>query len=561
MRQAQALNIMLSGANVFLTGAPGAGKTFVLNKYIHRARTTGKNVAVTASTGIAATHIGGVTIHSWSGLGIRDVLSEWDKTMLASNTQLVKRYNATDVLVIDEVSMLHGSRLDMVNETAKLLRGSDDPFGGMQVILVGDLFQLPPVSRNTELVDFAHTSAAWNELDPNICYITEQHRVAGEDGLLDLLTAMRRGELETMHQEMLQSRLGQHSDAGKAITRLYSHNIDVDAINARHLLALKSESHTYHMRTKGAKARVEGLIKSLLAPEELVLKIGAEVMFVANDFATGFVNGSRGVVVGFENSLPLVKSHKGKVIKVEPYSWTISEDGRVKAEAVQLPLRLAWAITIHKSQGMSLDAAEIDLSKSFTPGMGYVALSRVRSLEGLYLAGINAMALQLHPDIYEFDRRLMAASSELAATTLDYKGDNEATSDGTAQFDEALFQKLRAWRLEQAKREHVAPFMVAHDATLQDLAARPPENRQQLMGTKGFGPTKVEKYSTSLLGIITAHNEQSTSKPVSSAWQKDEDAMLLAAFKKGVLLADISQSLDRTPDEIWQRLQQLLLTQ
>src|ERR1700760_1623196 len=136
MRQAQALRVMMSGKSVFLTGAPGAGKTYVLNQFIKQAVRTGKNVAVTASTGIAATHIGGTTIHSWSGLGIKDFLTDWDRERLQSTERLVKRYNAADILVIDEVSMLHGQRLNMVNEVAKLLRKSDKPFGGLQVVLV-----------------------------------------------------------------------------------------------------------------------------------------------------------------------------------------------------------------------------------------------------------------------------------------------------------------------------------------------------------------------------------------------------------------------------------------
>jgi len=509
MRQAQALHIMLSGQSVFLTGAPGAGKTYVLNEFIQRARQQGKALAVTASTGIAATHIGGTTIHSWSGLGIRDRLSQYEQEWLKNNDRLRKRYNSIDILVIDEISMLHGNRLDMVNLACKILRDNPAPFGGLQVILVGDLFQLPPVNRAGELVDFAHVSAAWQELDPQICYITEQHRQSA-DALLDLLEAMRSGELGDMHIEALQSRHGQLPEAETPVTRLFTHNIDVESINQRHLQALDGESKRFAMQTKGAAAKIEQLVKSVLAPEQLDLKVGAEVMFVANDFAAGFVNGSRGRVIRFDNGSPVVQLVDGREITVEPHSWTLTEDDRKRAEVSQLPLRLAWAITIHKSQGMSLDAAQIDLSKSFTPGMGYVALSRVRSLEGIYLAGINNMALQLHPDIFEFDRRLQRSSAALAEQTPDVAPADP--SEEAVMPDDALLDKLKAWRLERARQDHVSPFMIAHNVSLEAIAARPPHTMQQLLGIKGFGPAKQQAYGAELLELVAAHLDDQTSK-------------------------------------------------
>lgn len=505
MRQAQALSVLLSGVNVFLTGAPGAGKTYVLNEFVKRARKRGKTVAVTASTGIAATHLNGTTIHSWSGLGIRDSLSQHDLDWLGANERLKKRYNATDILVIDEVSMLHGVRLDMVNAACKLLRQNDQPFGGMQVVLVGDLFQLPPVSVGREVFDFAHLSSAWQELAPHICYISEQHRQT-EDGLLNLLTALRSGDFEESHLELLNTRKGQDSH-GVTVTRLYTHNRDVDSINNRHLQALQVDSKTYSMATKGAQAKVEQLIKSVLAPDKLQLKQGAEVMFVANNFAEGFVNGTRGQIIGFSETWPLVRLHDNdRIIKVEPHTWSLNEDGRVRAEVSQLPLRLAWAITIHKSQGMSLDAAEIDLSQAFTPGMGYVALSRVRSLDGVFLLGLNPTALLLHPDIYEFDRMLKQDSAGLAARTQDVPDEDQETEDpGIAPYDQELFQALRAWRYAEARDQAVAPYLVAHDATLMELARRMPQTMAQLSAVKGFGPMKIQKYGTELVALVTAH--------------------------------------------------------
>ena len=411
MKQQTALGVMLSGKSVFLTGPPGAGKTYVLNQFIRRATSAGKQVAVTASTGIAATLINGTTIHSWSGLGVREQLSQRDMDFLATNERLTRRYLTADVLVVDEVSMLHGHRLDMVNAMAKLIRKDLRPFGGLQLILVGDLFQLPPINRSPQAeADFIFQSQAWDELQPTICYITEQHRHR-QDGLLEILQAMRTDRLNDRHRSMLMSRTSLTFTPERSITKLYTHNADVDAINQKQLAMLDGPSHFYKLSSQGAKPKIEQLLKSILAPAELELKVGAEVMFVVNNFAEGLVNGSRGVVVDFVNKTPVIKlKTDGREVKADTHTWVLTEDDEPKAQVHQLPLRLAWAITIHKSQGMSLDEAEVDLRKTFSPGMGYVALSRVRSLNGVYLKGLNNMALKMHPLIFEFDRLLRQAS-------------------------------------------------------------------------------------------------------------------------------------------------------
>ena len=495
----------MDGDSVFLTGAPGAGKTYVLNQFVSRARNAGKRVAVTASTGIAASHINGTTIHSWSGLGILDHLSDEDLSRLADSDRLIKRYNSVDVLIIDEVSMLHGARLDMVNQLAKALRQSDKPFGGLQIILVGDLFQLPPISRGTREFDFIHLSDAWAELNPKICYLTEQHRQQGNDSLLQILEAMRLGQVDEGHGELLQDRLAVSVPEDLVVTKLYSHNLDVDAINQRHLDEIDARSHTFEMRTKGSRAKLDQLSKSLLAPEALELKVGAEVMFVANNFADGYVNGSRGRVVELDSDGPVVQLHAGRKITVEPHSWSLSEDGKVRAEITQLPLRLAWAITIHKSQGMSLDAAEIDLSRAFTPGMGYVALSRVRSLDGLYLKGVNNTAMAMHPQIYDLDKALRNASFEISGSVEDI-GDEVIIAKTEPIVDETLFVKLKDWRYKRATADKLPAFMIAHDTALSAVASTKPVTPQQLLGLAGFGSRKVEAYGTDILQIVAAHS-------------------------------------------------------
>lgn len=505
MKQTQALRVMMEGQSVFLTGPPGSGKTYVLNQFIAMAKAAGKRLAITASTGIAATHIGGTTIHSWSGLGIRDSITERDEKWLKDNERLLKRYNNLDVLIIDEVSMLHGMRFDMINQVCKWLRDSSEPFGGLQVILTGDLFQLPPINRGDEVVDFVHLSSAWQELSPKICYLTEQHRQTA-DPLLELLEAMRANDVTQAHYDAISGRLGKEVPSGTALTKLYSHNADVEQINDAHLRAIDNETKTFVMELSGTQAKVEQLVKSVLAPEILELKVGAEVMFVANNFADGYVNGTRGRVVDFEDGKPVVELQRnGRHITVGTNNWVLEEDGRERARVIQLPLRLAWAITIHKSQGMSLDSAEIDLSRAFTPGMGYVALSRVRSLDGVYLKGMNNTALLMHPDIFSFDEELRKASQILSIETPETLDSLATLEHKTTPLNTALLEVLKAWRTKESKTRRIPLYMIASNKTLETLAANQPTTQAQLKTISGVGPKIIERYGETLVNIIREH--------------------------------------------------------
>lgn len=407
MTQQEAIDKMMSGANIFLTGEPGAGKTYTLNKFIEQARERGKWIAVTASTGIAASHIDGQTIHSWSGLGIKDSIRDDEIDRMSYKQHIVEKYNACNILIIDEISMLHGSRLDMINRVCQWLRRNKKPFGGLQVIFVGDLFQLPPVTRNGP-IDYVHLSEAWKAAAPEVCYLTEQHRQGADDALLDILREMRNGKLSILSHHMLAGRKQIAPPDDDSITRLFTHNVDVDALNREMLKKLPGESKHFKMTDSGDPFRVSAMKRNLLCPENLELKVDAEVMFCANNFQEGFVNGTRARVVRFSNAgNPVVLTVDGDEIGVAQHTWrTYNDFGRTIAEVSQYPLRLAWAVTVHKSQGLSLDAAVIDLSQAFTPGMGYVALSRVRSLTGLYLAGLGPQALDMDQEIAKFDKIL-----------------------------------------------------------------------------------------------------------------------------------------------------------
>lgn len=414
MDQKLALKILLSGQSALLTGPAGSGKTYVLNDFIRRAKANGKKVAVTATTGLAATHLSGTTIHAWSGIGIHDELPARFMEGL-SDSRRDTIYKA-DVLVIDEISMLHDYRLDLVDQVVRTVRGKDQPFGGMQVVLCGDFFQLPPVNRpGTRQGGFVINARAWQELKPVICYLSEQHR-QDDSRLLTILTALRNGTIGETHLEDLHSRgnveLGDHTP----ITELYTTNIDVDRINQEQLARVPGDDHWFSMTTTGKESYVESLKRSCLATEELVLKRGALVMCIRNDPDKQYVNGSLGIVHDFEleSGMPMVKLRSGRIITLKPETWELRDGDTKRASLTQLPLRLAWAITVHKSQGMTLDAARIDLSRAFVEGMGYVALSRVRSLETLSLAGLNQMALRVSAEARAIDEQLRGYSTAAA---------------------------------------------------------------------------------------------------------------------------------------------------
>ena len=472
MRQSSALDILKTGQNVFLTGSAGSGKTYTLNQYIDYLRARRVPVAVTASTGIAATHMNGTTIHSWSGIGIKDELTDRDLSNLSRKQFLADRLKDTAVLIIDEISMLHAKQINLVSQVLKHVRKNDKAFGGIQVVVAGDFFQLPPIGSKGESnrEKFAFMSEAWLEAKFHICYLSEQHRQVSEaaNGGLDLddiLNQIRRQEVTFEAIAALEATFDQNVDIKR--TRLYTHNLNVNSINDKELAALEGEMMRFTATSTGDSKLVETLKKTVRTQDDLVLKVGAKVMFIKNNTELGVSNGTMGELIGFaavkinddkDNSddlieddsestendadknikgkgkkttkdkdkpkvkkpstqkMPVVRLNSGREVIAEPEEWIIEDEtGDVLASYEQVPLCLAWAITIHKSQGMTLDAAEIDLSRTFELGQGYVALSRLKSLAGLQLLGMNDMSLQLDPLARGADKRFLALSDEADA--------------------------------------------------------------------------------------------------------------------------------------------------
>jgi len=309
-------------------------------------------------------------------------------------------------MVIDEVSMLHPHQLDLLDRVARHMLDPLQPFGGLQIILSGDFFQLPPVSREltADSKQFAFESVIWKTAKFLTCYLSEQHR-QGNDLLTNVLNDIRSGKAGEQTKVPLRTRYKKEPAGNVRPAKLFARNINVDKINDEQLNALASDEKIYHIETSGVRALVDSLKRGCPAPTELRLRIGARVMFVKNAGDGSYVNGTLGKVEAFdgEDDWPVIRTFNNHQVIAEPEQWSYEENGVITAKISQVPLKLAWAITVHKSQGMTLDAAEIDLSDAFERGMGYVALSRVRSLTGLKLMGLNEIALQVHPKILSQD--------------------------------------------------------------------------------------------------------------------------------------------------------------
>lgn len=435
MTQDEAFQILKTGANVFLTGEPGSGKTHTVNRYVAYLREQGIEPAVCASTGIAATHIGGYTIHSWCGIGVKSTLTEYDLDLIGQKEKVVKRVRRAKVLIIDEISMLSAQTLDSVDVVLRMIRNTSDPFGGLQVVFVGDFFQLPPVvkaqaqrsdtfeinydeSPNSQigsLSPFAFYAQSWKRANPLVCYLDEQHR-QDDQAFLSILSALRRGHVSDDMRRTLASRITEPPKKNTH-TKLFPHNANVDRLNDAELEKLPTLPRRYDMRSKGSLPLVEALKRNCLSPETLMLKVGAKVMFTKNDPEGEYYNGTLGTVIEFSklSGHPIVKLNSNGIIEVDTVEWAVQDGNKKLAAIEQLPLRLAWAITVHKSQGMSLDAAVIDLSNAFEYGQGYVALSRVKTLDGLYLIGLNDKALEVHPEVMEQDAAFRELSESTAA--------------------------------------------------------------------------------------------------------------------------------------------------
>ena len=433
--QAFALAEFEAGKNVFLTGPGGTGKTELIKRLVARGTAAGKVVQVCAMTGTAALllNCGAKTVHSWAGIGLGEQPIHEIELKVMNNKHTVKRWRQTDVLIIDEISMMSDKIFDLLNELGQRTRKQyNKPFGGLQIVASGDFYQLPPVDKRPNgaaqddglcTTPFCFKSQYWAQTFTSTVQLCKMFRQT-DPVYADILNKLRVGKLTRKGLAVLQSRIGLVPPPGFKPTKMFPVRRDVDALNRQEYAALPGPEHVYTLSRPGADTlslsktdkvaaattsvskkafEYETLTNSLLVDKQLRLKVGTQVMCVAN-LDDDIVNGSQGVVVGFHTApqhLPIVQFNSGIKRVMEYNVW--QSDSLKSVAVAQLPLIYAWGITIHKAQGTSLEMAEIDAGSGiFECGQTYVALSRVKSLAGLYLTALDCEKIETNREAEAF---------------------------------------------------------------------------------------------------------------------------------------------------------------
>ncbi|XP_032551720.1 ATP-dependent DNA helicase PIF1 isoform X2 [Chiroxiphia lanceolata] len=412
--QEAVLGAVRSGKSIFFTGCAGTGKSFLLKRIVG---SLPPNVTyATASTGVAACHIGGTTLHAFAALlssalpGIGSGKAPLEQCIqLAERPGVRQHWLACQHLIIDEISMVDGKFFDRLEAVARAVRKRDEPFGGIQLIICGDFLQLPPVCKPNEETKFCFQAKSWRKCIHINMELTEVRRQTDKT-FVSLLSAIRLGRCtEEVTRQLMQTATNRSERDGILATRLCTHKDDVEITNERRLQQLSGEVHTFEaldsdpmlVKLIDAQCPVGGRVE---------LKLGAQVMLAKNlDVSQGLVNGARGIVVGFESEekgLPKVRFLCGVTQVIRMEKWVFKGPSGVHLSRQQLPLKLAWAISIHKSQGMSLDCVEISLSRVFESGQAYVALSRARSLAGLRVLDFDPKVVRADPSVLQFYRQL-----------------------------------------------------------------------------------------------------------------------------------------------------------
>ncbi len=400
--QQDALELLRSGENVFLTGGAGSGKSFLIRHFMRECDVT--LMPILASTGAAAVLLGGRTFHSFFGLGIMEGGADATFSRASQDKKLTARLRKVEGVIIDEISMIPGQALMIAEALAQKARESSLPWGGLRVIVVGDFAQLPPVNTNGPR-DWCFRNPVWQQSGFVPKLLSHNQRIQ-ENDFLDILGHIRQGRMNAQVQEFLNDHLKTH-DEDHPGTRLFPRRIDADRFNQIRLKEINEDEVIIDSIYLGSEKHIEFLMKSAPVPVKLTLKLGCRVMFLQNDPQKRWVNGTRGVVTDIAVDKITVRKDGGREVQVDKVSFALQDsEGGVIASVIQFPLTLAYATTIHKSQGASLDELWCDLRSLWEPGHAYVALSRLRSSKGLHLIGWSQRSFIVDSQVQAFYREL-----------------------------------------------------------------------------------------------------------------------------------------------------------
>lgn len=568
--------------SLFLTGKAGTGKTTFLRDVV---RHTKKKCIVLAPTGIAAVNAGAMTIHSFFqfGLGpfVKGVIEpKSDFRIKKSKLELIRNLQ---LLIIDEVSMVRADLMDHIDVELRRIRRNSKPFGGVQLLMIGDLQQLPPIAHGGEdelLRQYYKTlyffsSAALKSMKYSCIELKTVYRQT--DGhFINILNHARECTLTNQDISDLNTRyIPDFSPKPEdGYIRLMTHNRQVDYINATEMAKLDSHPFTFEAAVTGTFPE-----ESYPTANSLTLKKGAQVMFIKNDPERRFINGTLGEVRSIDKNCIAVRlAESGKTIEVEPMEWqniryqfdeetkeiSSKQIGRFK----QYPLKAAWAITVHKSQGLTFDKAIIDVHAAFSPGQAYVALSRCRTLEGLVLSSpvsasvfmkdkavdaymnyiycpVQELAFSSCYEYFEYKKKpepeVVASAEKVNAEKVNAERINTEKSDAEKPAvpakipDTALARELRSWRYERATEIDKPAFVVFSNAALAGIAHLRPTTLTELLDVPGVGPAKVNAYGEEIIGIVQSHLEDDDfeqGETVSEASEADSHDVVSDASKK-----------------------------
>lgn len=394
--QEEGFQLLISGKNVFLGGRAGTGKSYLIRKFVEWCQEQKKYVSVTASTGIAATHVNGTTLHSFCGIGLGPYPNETIDDFIgrvASNKFFLEEIEPeilrTNVLIIDEISMLDGRTFVYIDALFREIFQKDVSFGGIQIVVVGDFFQLAPVTKFGQRTNWIFNSQSWKELDFELIHLTKSYR-QDDESFVNLLNEIRLGLPSAASEIVLNSRVTNIIPEDAVI--LMTHNKDVEQYNTNKLVENPNELKTFDAFAFGSLEDLKTLQSQILAPQTLNLKIDAKVISVVNNHKLGYYNGSIGFVKGFDEGKIQVKFKNNVEASIERFKWDnthYQKNKKRSASFTQYPLRLAYSLSIHKAQGLTLDSLYVDLSKVFAEGQCYVALSRAKTLDGIHLKSWN----------------------------------------------------------------------------------------------------------------------------------------------------------------------------